>query len=103
MKKVDRHENPPYATDHLYLAAFLVCAGHRVVGTTRDGVRIAFLFDNSPELVAAVASFMAGGSVAARQFAFEILKLKKLLPHPTHDARGQQLQRVTRINVSGEK
>lgn len=71
---------PTYLTDHLYLAAFLTCSSHCVVGTTRTGTRVSFIFHETPELLAAVASFMSGAAIPARQFAFEVLKLKRLLP-----------------------
>jgi hypothetical protein len=68
-----------YSTDHLYVAAFLVCSGHDVVGTRMQGSRVAFIFQQSPELLAAVASFLAGGVIPARHFSFELLKLKRML------------------------
>jgi Domain of unknown function (DUF5659) len=78
---VNREQQTSYATDHLYLAAFLVCTGYRVIGTRADSHnRISFLFHASPELLSAAAQFLAGGQVDARQFSFELLKLKKLLP-----------------------
>ena len=69
-----------YRTDHLNLAAFLVCRGHSVLTTRNDDDRIQFVFSETPQLASDAASFMAGGSVAARQFSFEILKLKRLIP-----------------------
>lgn len=72
--------NPTYLTDHLYLAAFLTCSAHRVIGTTRTGARVSFIFHETPELLAAVARFMSGAAIPARQFAFEVLKLKRLIP-----------------------
>jgi hypothetical protein len=71
----------PFSTDHLYLAAFLVCHGYGVlcsaIGTTN---RVQFVFEDSPELRSTAANFMAGGKVDARQFSFALLKLKKNLP-----------------------
>ncbi|MFZ0634439.1 MAG: DUF5659 domain-containing protein [Candidatus Acidiferrales bacterium] len=69
-----------YLTDHLYLAAFLICAGHSIIGTSRDGSRVCFVFRQTPDLSVAVASFMAGAAIPARPYAFEVLKLKKLIP-----------------------
>ena len=70
-----------FNTDHLYLAGFLVCRGHAVTGTSssRTG-RVQFQFGDSEEVRSAVADFMADGQVPARQFSFEVLKLKKHLP-----------------------
>ena len=68
-----------YSTDHLYVAAFLVCSGHDVVGTRMQGSRVSFVFQQSPELLAVVASFLAGGVIPARHFSFEPLKLKRML------------------------
>jgi hypothetical protein len=76
--KIDRI--PPFGTDHLYLAAYLICAGYTFLGTSPNGLRVSFVFQQTPELSAAVASFMAGATIPARQFAFEVLKLKKLIP-----------------------
>ena len=81
MDKVEINVISSYSTDHLYLAAFLACSGHRIVGTARDGSRVYFVFNQTSALSAAVASFMAGAAIPARQYAFEVLKLKKLIPH----------------------
>jgi hypothetical protein len=72
-------QQPTYASDHLYLAAFLTCIGHRVVGTRPHGHRVAFEFAETPELLADVARFMGGAAIPARQFSFEVLKLKRTL------------------------
>jgi hypothetical protein len=69
-----------YITDHLYLAAFLVCRGQPILTTTSEGSRIQFVFAETPQLASDAASYMAGGLVGARQFSFEILKLKRLIP-----------------------
>ncbi|HUJ93501.1 MAG TPA: hypothetical protein VLV88_13660 [Terriglobales bacterium] len=71
---------PTYRTDHLYLAAFLTCSGHEVVGTASDGSCVSFVFHQTPELSAAVAGFMSGAVIPARRFSFEVLKLKRLIP-----------------------
>ena len=83
VKTVQTQSNLTYLTDHLYLAAFLACSGHEVVGTTFVGSRVSFEFTQTPTLSADVASFMSGASVPARQFSFEVLKLKRLLPKHT--------------------
>jgi hypothetical protein len=72
-------EQPQFASDHLYLVGFLVCSGHSIVGTSHSGTRIAFEFSKTPELLADVARFMSGALVPARQFSFELLKLKRML------------------------
>ena len=68
-----------YATDHLYIVAFLVCSGHRVIGTSRHGGRVQFEFHKSPAVCSDVSRFMAGAAVPARQYSFEILRLKRTL------------------------
>jgi hypothetical protein len=68
-----------FASDHIYLVGFLVCFGHRIVGTSRHGTRISFEFQKTPDVLADVARFMSGAMVPARQFSFEILKLKRML------------------------
>jgi hypothetical protein len=73
-------QNPTYCTDHLYLAAYLVCCGHPVLGTRGDNRRIEFVFSETPLVSADAARFMADGTVGARQFSFEVLKLKRLIP-----------------------
>jgi len=73
-------QQPAFATDHLYLAAFLVCSGQEIVGTSSAGARISFEFTQTPQLSIAVANFMSGALVPARQFSFELLKLKRLFP-----------------------
>jgi hypothetical protein len=73
-----------YASDHLYMSTFLVCRGHRLVGSRGDSSgRTQFLFIDSTELRSAIAEFMAGGTVEARNFSFTLLKLKKYFPKPT--------------------
>jgi hypothetical protein len=75
------HHTGYFATDHLYLAAFLTCYGHDVVSTTpATGTRVYFLFDDSPALRSTAADFMAGGKVEARKFSFVLLRLKKKFP-----------------------
>jgi len=72
---------PPYETDHIYLAAFLLCQGLELLGTHIDQRgRVRFLFVDSPELHSATATFLADGAVGARQFTFTLLKLKKNIP-----------------------
>ena len=68
-----------YSTDHIYVAAYLVCRGHEVVGTRSNGSRLSFTFNNSAQLSSDVASFLAGGLIPARHFSFELLKLKRML------------------------
>ena len=68
-----------YSTDHIYVAAYLVCRGHEVVGTRGNGSRVSFIFNQSPQLSAAVASFLADGVIPARHFSFELLKLKRMI------------------------
>jgi hypothetical protein len=76
-----------YSTDHLYLAGYLLCCGHPLLGTHSDGNRVHFLFCGQPEVHSDAAHFMAGGTVVARQFAFSVLKLKHLLPRRSGQAR----------------
>jgi hypothetical protein len=68
-----------FQSDHLYLVCFLICQGHEITGTVREGRRVSFQFHNSPELSGDVAGFMAGAVVPARKFCFELLKLKRTL------------------------
>lgn len=70
---------PRFASDHIYLVSFLVCSGHNIIGTSRSGTRVSFEFQKTPEVLADVARFMSGALVPARQFSFEILKLKRTL------------------------
>jgi hypothetical protein len=73
-------EQPAFATDHLYLAAFLVCSGQEIVGTSSVSGRVSFEFAQTPQLSIAVANFMSGALVPARSFAFQVLKLKRFFP-----------------------
>jgi hypothetical protein len=72
-------DQPQFASDHIYLVGFLVCSGHSIIGMSHNGARIAFEFSKTPELLADVARFMSGALVPARQFSFELLKLKRML------------------------
>jgi hypothetical protein len=77
----ENHSNKPFSTDHLYLAAYLICQGHQVTGTNTNGSgRIQFQFTDSPNFRSAVADFLSGGQVDARQFSFTVLRLKKYFP-----------------------
>ena len=77
-----------YSSDHLYLAAYLVCSGHDVVGTKIQGSRVSFIFQQSPELLVDIAGYLADGVIPARHFSFELLKLKKMING------GQNVKRV---------
>ena len=72
-------EQPQFASDHIYLVGFLICSGHGIIGTSRNGTRISFEFQKTPDLLADVARFMSGALVPARQLSFELLKLKRML------------------------
>ncbi|MFZ0637603.1 MAG: hypothetical protein WA755_16665 [Candidatus Acidiferrales bacterium] len=92
MKKIDM-DPTNYFTEHLYLAAFLVCSGHRVIGTTHTADRVSFVFQQTAELSASVAGFMSNAAIPARKFAFEVLKLKRLIPRNT--------QKMERLDSDG--
>src|ERR1700741_4127343 len=79
VEKMEQEQQPTYASDHLYLVAFLTCTGHKIGGTRRHGYRVAFEFAETPELLADVARFMGGGMIPAREFSFQVLKLKRTL------------------------
>jgi len=80
MQKNDKDVAGAFPTDHLYLAAYLRCSGHEIVGTTCTRDRVSFIFHLTPALSADVAKFMSGAAIPARQFSFEVLKLKRLIP-----------------------
>src|SRR4051812_21975215 len=77
--KMDDAEQKIFSSDHLYLVAFLVCSGHHIIGSSRRGMRTSFEFRKTPAISNDVARFMSGGAVPARQFSFELLKLKRTL------------------------
>jgi len=78
-----------FSTDHLYLAAYLVCTGHQITGTEPGNHnRILFTFIDSAELRSAASDFLSGGQVDARRFSFTILRLKKLIPRYTTMKKG---------------
>jgi hypothetical protein len=79
VEKMEAKQQPTYASDHLYLVAFLTCTGHTITGTRRHGHRVAFEFAETAELLADIAGFMGGAVIPARQFSFEVLKLKRTL------------------------
>ena len=76
---MNRDEQSVYSSDHLYLVAFLICGGQRLLHAERARGRTVFQFHKTPELQAAVADFMAGALIPARKFSFEILKLKRVI------------------------
>ncbi len=79
MEKFQEKVQSNFCSDHLYLAAFLLCAGHTIVAMSRGERRVSFEFANTPKLSADVARFMGDASVPARRFSFEVLKLKRML------------------------
>jgi uncharacterized protein DUF5659 len=93
------HEEARYRTDHLYLAAYLTCSGYRIESTATEGTRVFFVFRQTPELSAAVADFMSGAAIPARHFAFEVLKLKHLIPR----AQSKMEKNVTYANEQGQR
>ncbi len=76
---MEQKKNGIFASDHLYLSAFLKCCGHPIIGSSRNGARISFEFQETPDLLGDVAGFMGGAAIPARQFSFEVLKLKRTL------------------------
>ena len=89
-----------FRTDHLYVAAFLVCHGHPLVSCQgSESGRVNFLFVDSSETRSRVADFMAGGQVNARQFAFTLLRLKKCFPRSTVDTV-RTFESATRLKQS---
>jgi hypothetical protein len=72
-------KKPTFSTDHLYLCAYLICLGHVFVATSHVGKRVCFEFADTPELNADVTRFMAGAAIPARQFSFEVLRLKRMI------------------------
>jgi hypothetical protein len=96
-------ESRTYSTDHIYLCAFLVCVGHRIVAASHDGRRVSFEFPDTPQLNADVSGFMAGAAVPARRFSFEVLRLKRMIhggeyklekinEHDEHGCSGNSVQ-----------
>jgi len=77
--KTVNKESSTFCSDHLYLVAFLICSGHNIVAMSRGERRVSFEFENTPKLSADVARFMGDAVVPARQFSFEVLKLKRML------------------------
>ncbi len=79
METVVQNSTSTFSSQHLYLVAFLVCAGHDITDLVRNGRRVSFEFAQTPELLTDVAGFMSGALIPARQFSFELLKLKRML------------------------
>jgi len=75
----ESEEQSRFSTDHLYLTGFLICCGHNFVSTSSNGSRISFEFSKTPALLTDVARYMSGALVPARQFSFEILRLKRTI------------------------
>jgi hypothetical protein len=92
-----------FETDHLYLAAFLVCRGHELVAVVGgEGGRFRFGFPDTAEVRSSAGNFMAGGLVDARQFAFELLKLKKNIPRPSDTPRMRRVKNNAAHQLSFE-
>jgi Domain of unknown function (DUF5659) len=68
MCKVSNPEIPQrvFSSDHLYLAAYLICCGHPIVRSEKQlNGRVQFSFQDSAELRSATADFLSGGHVEA--------------------------------------
>ena len=72
-------KQPIFSSDHIYLCAYLTCSGHNIIGSSRENGRIAFEFSKTQCLLSDVARFMSGAEIPARQFSFELLKIKRML------------------------
>ena len=84
---------PTFDTDHLYLAAFLLCHGHELVAVVAgEGGRFRFGFPNTSGVRSSAGDFMAGGLVNARQFSFELLKLKRQIPRQTDTSKMRKIE-----------
>ena len=76
---MEEKKNGIFASDHLYLTAFLKCCGHPIIGTSRNGARISFEFQETPDLLGDVGRYMSDAAIPARAFSFEVLKLKRTI------------------------
>ena len=79
LRRVKKMEEKIFASDHIYLTAFLKCCGHPIIGSSRNGARISFEFHKTPELLGDVGRFMSDAAIPARPFSFEVLKLKRTI------------------------
>lgn len=74
-----------FRTDHIYLSAHLRLRGHGILRTEREGNYTFFVFERTERLNRDVADFHAGGLVPARDYAQELLRIKKLIPRKNGD------------------
>jgi len=81
--------NGKFASDHIYLVAYLRLRGHRIISTERTGRFTVFSFKRTPELDTDVADFYAGGMVPARDYVMEVLRVKKFIPRAGELEQGQ--------------
>lgn len=68
-----------YKTDLIWLAAFLLCRGHKFL-STEDGytrTRCSFVFDDSPGVRSEVEEYFRNGQVPVRDFSAGILQLRR--------------------------
>jgi hypothetical protein len=95
---------PTFETDHLYLAAFLICRGHELVSVVAgEGGRFRFGFPDTSGVRSSAGDFMAGGLVDARQFAFELLKLKRQIPRQVHTPKVRKVDNAALQTFSERK
>jgi hypothetical protein len=59
---------------------------------------VAFQFKDTAQLNADVAGFMAGATVPARQFSFEVLKLKRMIHGGKH-----KLEKINEHEEQGDR
>ena len=72
--------NTEYATSDFWLACYLRAAGYRMTDTRRDGSRLQFMFENTPDLRAAVQDFFSGAALVSPQaMASECRQMKSLI------------------------
>ena len=68
-----------YKSDLIWLAAFLLCRGHKVL-STEDGntrTRCSFVCNDSPRVRSEVEEYFKNGQVPVRDFSARILQLRR--------------------------
>lgn len=68
-----------FATTNLWLAGFLLCRGHEILGTEDKKTMLRLVFENSPVSSGDIGDYGADGKVPARAFSKKMIGLREIL------------------------
>jgi hypothetical protein len=77
---VEKNSNSIFSSQHLYLVAFLICAGHGVTRIIHNERRVSFEFSQTPELLT-YRRLQVGGADSCPAIQFRAVESKRQSNH----------------------